>query len=107
MNNDTVRSIAVKDNKIFGVTAEGLLTMFDEELGRWVVRCDAEVLCADKSSVLRSSFVNPAIERPIYEPEKMEVAKRSEPYWKREFVLIALILTVVGTCMIAALVFIQ
>ena len=107
MNNDTVRSIAVKDNKIFGVTAEGLLTMFDEELGRWVVRCESEVLCADKSSVLRSSFVNPTTERPIYEPEKMEVAKRSEPYWKREFVLIALILTVVGTCAIAALIFMK
>ena len=63
-DNERVIAAVVKDNKIYGITDEGSLAHFDEDLGKWVQRCDAEVLCADKTSALRKTYIDPVVHRP-------------------------------------------
>jgi len=99
MENEKVISAIVKDNKIYGITDEGSLTVFDEDLNKWVQRCESEVLCADKTSALRKTFIDPKSDRPVFTPGGIILAPKRKTIWHDpmfRIVLVAVLAVCVG-----------
>lgn len=80
MNQSKVTSILLKDGRVYGITDDGYLAFFNDEINGWVARGSNEILNAKKAAEIKEeSFMTPVI------PERgAVVVKPARPITKWE-----------------------
>lgn len=54
--NEKVTQITATHDKIYGLTEEGSLVLFDQNANCWALKCSAEIKTADKVNVLKKTM---------------------------------------------------